>query len=571
MLGLLSWIVVPLAFGAVGLAFAQDVDLSIVHRIKDQAFNHSRVMDYVFDLTDRNGSRITGSPGHHRAADAVVAAMQAAGIADAAAEPWEDFGRGWSYSRVSVQMLEPQQTTLTGIPMAWSDGTPGPVQAEVISAPLFGDDSTVNRFDLEQYARHIAAYRERYAGRLGGKIVLAEPAHEFVPGDEAPFQRLDGDELQEVSEAEVPEPREPLTWPVWQLPSDGDARSAEYQRMPPVAQIDYWERQMAIDAAWHAFLRDEGVLAVLVADSHDEGGTIFADRYGSWVPGAAVAVPTVSLSPEHYNRILRLLENDVPVTIEIDVAAQFHDESTDGRNVVFSLPGTSRREEIVMLGGHLDSWHGATGASDNAAGCAIVMEVMRILSGLGVEMDRTVRAALWDGEEQGYYGSLAYVRSHFADPVTLERLPAHARLSAYFNLDNGGGKIRGVYLQGNDMARPIFDAWLAPFADLGAATVSIRSSFFTDHHVFDSVGLPGFQFIQDPLEYRSRTHHSNLDTSDHLQATDLMQAAAVMASVVYHAATMDGLMPRKPLPPPLPERQPVPELIRYASPGAVDF
>ena len=208
-----------------------------------------------------------------------------------------------------------------------------------------------------------------------------------------------------------------------------------------------------------------------------------------------------------------------------------------------------------MLGGHLDSWHGATGATDNAAGCATAMEAIRILKTLDLKMDRTVRIALWDGEEQGFYGSIGYVRNHFGDPESMELKPEHGGLSAYFNMDMGGGKIRGVYLQQNDMARPIFEAWFAPFKDYGVDTITIRSIGLTDHHIFDAIGLPGFQFIQDPLEYDTRTHHSDMDLYDHIQPGDLMQAAAVMASVVYHAATRDELMPRKPLPPPLPPKK----------------
>jgi hypothetical protein len=234
----------PAAYTALALTlaaghpgFAQDVDLSVVHRIKEEAFTRSRVMDYVFELTDRNGSRLTGSPGYHRATEAVVAAMRAAGMTDAAAEPWEGFGRGWSYDRVSIQMRSPETTTLAGIPMAWSEGTAGPVLGDVISAPLIEEDSGLNRFDLEQYAERIAAYRDQYAGQLRGKIVLIEAAHEFRPAEEAPFQRLGGDDLQEIAGAQVPEPKAPWTWPVWQLPSDGEERGAEYRRMPPAVHI----------------------------------------------------------------------------------------------------------------------------------------------------------------------------------------------------------------------------------------------------------------------------------------------------------------------------------------------
>jgi carboxypeptidase Q len=253
----------------------------------------------------------------------------------------------------------------------------------------------------------------------------------------------------------------------------------------------------------------------------------------------------------------------VPVKVEIDVQVEFQDDDMTGRNVIGSIPGGGKADEIIMLGGHLDSWHGGTGATDNAAGCAVALEAVRILKALDFPMERTVRVALWGGEEQGLFGSRGYVREHFGDPVTMTLKPAHAKLSGYFNLDNGTGKIRGVYLQGNDMMRPVFDAWLKPFRDLGADTVSIRNTRGTDHLSFDAVGLPGFQFIQDPLDYGSRTHHSDLDVVDHVEESDLMQAAAIMASIVYHAANREELLPRKPVPEPLPEKQEIdPDLFR---------
>jgi Zn-dependent M28 family amino/carboxypeptidase len=239
--------------------------------------------------------------------------------------------------------------------------------------------------------------------------------------------------------------------------------------------------------------------------------------------------------------------------------ATFDDATLDGSDVVAEIPGRAKRDEIVMLGAHLDSWHSGTGATDNAAGSAVVLEAMRILKTLGLPMDRTVRLALWTGEEQGLLGSRGYVKNHFADPVTMRTLPEHAKLSGYFNVDNGTGKIRGVYLQGNDMMRPIFKAWLAPFDDMGATTISIQDTGGTDHLPFDAVGLPGFQFIQDPLDYGSRTHHSNIDVYDHVQESDLMQAAAILASFVYDAATRPELLPRKPMPAPLPPKRSEPK------------
>jgi len=260
----------------------------------------------------------------------------------------------------------------------------------------------------------------------------------------------------------------------------------------------------------------------------------------------------VTLTPEHYNRIARLLDHKIPVKLEFDIQARFVDDRTDSVNVIGEIPGGRRRDEVVMIGAHLDSWHSGTGATDNAAGSAVMIEAMRILKTLNLRLDRTVRLALWSGEEQGILGSRAYVAEHFAAREDMKLKPEHARLSAYFNVDNGSGKIRGVYLQGNDAMRPIFQAWLKPFEDLGATTISIRNTGGTDHLSFDAVGLPGFQFIQDPLEYDSRTHHSNMDVYDRVQRADMMQMAAIVTSFVYNAANRDTLLPRKPLPKPQP-------------------
>jgi Zn-dependent M28 family amino/carboxypeptidase len=262
------------------------------------------------------------------------------------------------------------------------------------------------------------------------------------------------------------------------------------------------------------------------------------------------------LTAEHYNRICRLMEHKIPVKLEFEIQAQFVDDRTDSVNVIGEIEGGRKRNEIVMVGAHLDSWQGGTGATDNAAGSAVMMEVMRILKALNLKMDRTVRLALWSGEEEGLLGSKAYVKEHFGDPETMKLGSEHARLSGYFNVDNGTGKLRGVYIQGNEMMRPVFESWFAPFRDLGAGTISIRNTSGTDHLSFDAVGLPGFQFIQDPIEYNSRTHHSNMDVYDRLQAGDLMQASAIVASFVYNTATREEMLPRKPLPKPQPPRRP---------------
>ena len=535
---------------------AEDVDLQVIHRIKTEAFHNSQVMDYVFQLTDLNGPRLSGSPGHHKAADTAAKAMRDIGIRDASVVPWGKFGRSWSHRGVSVRMLSPIETSLSGVPMAWSSGTDGPVRGDVVLAPLFTDPDHPDLNDLEKIARRIVEYQQEYSGKLRDKIVMVEPARKFSLPTEPSGRRFDDTELSELYMAEAPGPYEPISWPLWRFPRDPEERARRSRATPVDFRSDFWERELAVNSRFYQFLADEGVAAVLMVDDRGDGGAIFSDSYGSWHPGAPVPAPTVTLSPEHFNRIARLLARDVAVELEVNIEAKFHSENVDGRNVIANIVGGKRRNELVMLGGHLDSWHSATGATDNASGCAIVMEAMRILTALDLKMDRTVRMALWDGEEQNYYGSRAYVKANFGDSVSMELKPDHARLSAYYNIDNGSGKIRGVYLQSNDMVRPIFEAWFAPFADQGVSTITIRDAFFTDHRIFDAVGLPGFQFVQDPLEYESRTHHSDLDTVDHLQPGDLMQAAAVLASVIYHTANRDELMPRKPLPQPGTRLQP---------------
>jgi hypothetical protein len=346
------------------------------------------------------------------------------------------------------------------------------------------------------------------------------------------------------------------------MPADEDERRAMSAALPGEISAEYGVRRMTLVDRLNAFLRSEGVLGVLQSDKRGPGGIVFAERAGTQYADTPDAPPTVVLESEAYNRLMRLAEAAKKGTgpaprVRLDLETRFYDDNLDGMNVVAEIPGGKKANEIVMLGAHLDSWHGGTGATDNAAGSAVALEAVRILKALGVKPDRTIRLALWSGEEQGLLGSRGYVVHHFADPVTMQLKPEHARLSGYFNLDNGSGKIRGVYLQGNDAMRPLFEAWLAPFKDLGVTAITIRNTFGTDHKSFDAVGLPGFQFIQDPLDYETRTHHSDMDVVERIQEGDLMQAAAVMASCVYDAAQRPGMLPRKPLPAPLPPKKPI--------------
>jgi len=545
---------------ASAVAADEKVDLAVIHRIKDEAFTNSKVMDHLFYLTDVNGPRLTNSPGQRAAADWAVKRLVSFGIDNAHQETWGKFGRSWSLSRFTMSLRAPVYAPLPGIPLAWSSGTKGTVSGDAVLAPLFTSQE-LERGDARDPAK-LAAGIERYIaenrGKLRGKFVLLTEARELALPTEAVARRLDDKELGDIHEAPVPYAAPPIQWPILSLPEDPKKRRQLLDAAPFAVVEDLFARLRRTRDRLNAFLKEEGVVAALSGDTRGTGGILFAEAGGSFESGAPIPPPRISMPPEAYDRLCRLVDRKLPVKLELDMEAAFDDTDPDGRNVIAEIPGGAKKNELVMLGAHLDSWHSATGATDNAAGSAVVLEAMRILTTLGLPMDRTVRLALWTGEEQGLLGSVGYVKSHFGDTVTMKTQPEHAKLSGYFNIDNGTGKIRGVYLQGNDMMRPIFGAWLAPFEDMGAKTISIQDTGGTDHLSFDAVGLPGFQFIQDPLDYGSRTHHSNIDAYDHVQEGDLMQAAAILASFVYDAATRPEMLPRKPMPKPPPPKGPEP-------------
>jgi hypothetical protein len=504
------------------------VDLSIVHRIRAEAFENSKVMEHLFYLTDVYGPRVTNSPGYRQAADWVVQRMQEYGI-PAKLEKWGPFGKGWTYTHYEGHMLEPQYAPLIGFPLAWTPGTDGTVTGEPMLAPLR------NMEDLE-----------KYKGKLKGRIVLTSQPRALNTILTVPTKRYTEAELAETAVA--PEPgASPFGFAG--PPRDGQPPSA-FAPQPPsnFAQMREFRTKLT------AFLHDEAPAMVVQSGTIGDGGTVFGSQGGSRDPKDPLAPPMVIITPEHYNRIVRLMEHKIPVKLAFNVQAQFIEDSTDSVNVIAEIPGGKKKDEVVMIGAHLDSWQGGTGATDNAAGSAVMIETMRILKSMDVTFDRTVRMGLWGGEEEGLLGSRAYVKEHFADPEVMKPTAEHDKFAGYFNIDNGTGKVRGVYLQGNDMVRPIFQAWLEPFRDLGANTITIRNTGGTDHQSFDGVGLPGFQFIQDPVEYSSRTHHSNMDVYDRIQRGDLMQTSAIVASFVYNTAMRDEKLPRKPLPKPQPRR-----------------
>jgi hypothetical protein len=481
------------------------VDLQALSVIKEEGLQRSKVMEIASYLTDVYGARLTASPNIRAAGDWTVKEMQGWGLSNVRLEPWGPFGRGWTNDRFVAHLVAPSVAPLIGYPRAWTPGTTGPVKSDAVLAML------ANERDLETYR-----------GKLKGKFVLTAQPRTISPQFDPQARRFTDAELADRARQNVTPPGRGGG------PGGGGGPNFARQRM--------------------AFFVSEGVAATIEPGPGDLG-TVFVQG-NSGAANDPPSVPQIVLAAEHYNRLVRILEKKIPVTLEIDVANTFHDTPGNVFNVIGELPGTDRADEVVMLGAHFDSWHSGTGATDNAAGSAVMMEAMRILQATGLRLRRTVRIALWTGEEQGIFGSRAYVAEHFGDRQTMELKPEHAKLSGYFNVDNGSGAIRGVYLQGNDAIAPVFRAWMEPLETLGMTTLSIRGTGGTDHVAFDAVGLPGFQFIQDPLDYDSRTHHSNMDVYERLQAADMMKNAVIVAFFTYQAANRDTLLPRKPLPRP---------------------
>ena len=529
------------------------VDLGVIDRIKNEAFTRSEVMGHLRNLTDVHGPRLTGSPKFEEAAKWATERLTAFGLSNVQVERWGPFGRSWSVDQYSAEMIAPQYMRLDAMPLAWSASSPGPITGEPMLTPL--DRSFVA--GVKKNSEAFEAYRRQWTGKLRGKIILLSPSKPTPPRDKPLFTRYTDSELADLANA--PEPTallgvtklDDLEWPgkpedVFKL----------FMSMPEPLIDQLIDRYDALALERGKFFSAEGVVAILTADDRARDGLLAAEAAGSFRARDPLAPPTFVISAEHYGRIARLVEQKQAVRVRLDLKTTVSAKDVDGGNIVGEIPGGARKDEIVMVGAHFDSWHSGTGTTDNGAGSAVMIEVMRILKALNVNLDRTVRIALWSGEEQGLLGSRAYVKAHFADPETMELKPEHAKLSGYFNLDNGSGRIRGVYLQGHEAMRPLFQQWLAPFRDLGVTTVTIRNTGGTDHLSFTRVGLPGFQFIQDPLDYGTLTHHTNADTYDHAVAEDLIQASAVIASVVYAAANRTDRLPRRELPKPATTRKP---------------
>jgi len=536
-------------FLAIPLLAQDKVDLGVIDRIKAEAFDNSKVMDHLYQLTEVHGPRLTWSAGFLDAANWASEELKRMGLENVHFEKWTPAGRDWMLQQSSVELLEPRYQDLTAVPLAWSSSTNGPATGELVLAPFsgsFGDGPT-------KYAESLKEYQAKWTGKLRGKIVLISKPRVPDQQTKPQFRRLTPSDLSNLEDAPEPAVKstakklEDLEWP---------ERPEEFGRfmssLPDHLMDQLFDLYDDAVAGRGRFFAEEGAVGVLLEDQRAHEGMLFGEAAGSFKAGDTLAPPTFVITAEQYDRIARALDRKLdkrlPVSVRINLKASISDSAAGGMNIIGEIPGGAKKDEVVMIGAHFDSWHTGTGATDNGAGSAVMIEVMRILKTLSLPLDRTVRIGLWGGEEEGLFGSRAYVKEHFADPKTMRVTAEHAKLSGYFNLDNGSGKIRGVYLQGHDAMRPLFSSWLAPFRDQGVTTISIRNTGGTDHLSFAAVGLPGFQFIQDPLDYGTITHHSDMDTYDHAIPADLMQASAVIAAVVYQAANAKEMLPRRELP-----------------------
>jgi carboxypeptidase Q len=567
-----------------------------IAKIRDEGLNRSQVMQTLSYLTDVIGPRLTASPNMKHACDWTRDTLAKWGLQNAHLEAWGPFGRGWTLKHFSAQVVAPQDIPLIAYPKAWSPSIK--VMPEVPSAPAAKgkrkkpaapatapEPSSVVTGDVVFLDARNEADLDKYKGQLKGKIVLISQPVEVKALFDAPGTRRDEKNLLALANALPPGAGGGFGGGGGGRGAGGGANAQERQQQLFQQQV-FTSKRMNM-------LVDEGAAVVVDVSPRGTGGTIFVQsatvaspvpktqeeartitRLSAYDPKAeAKIVPQMTVAAEQYNRMIRMIQQGEKLKMTVDLQVEYQDQDNMGYNTVAEIPGTDLKDEIVMLGGHMDSWHSGTGATDNGAGVAVAMEAVRILQTLGLKPRRTIRIALWTGEEEGLLGSRAYVKQHFgnleggsgqfgggggggfggggganATPAKLTTLPDYEKFSGYFNLDNGTGKIRGIYLQGNRSVRDLFSQWLTPFRDLGASTITISDTGGTDHQSFDGIGLPGFQFIQDDIEYNTRTHHSNQDVFDRIQADDMKQAATIMAAFVYNTAMRDEKLPRKPAP-----------------------
>lgn len=530
-----STVALGLLFSWVASARGQgdNVDLRALTQIKNEAFQHSQVMENLFYISEVYGPRVTNSRNHHAAADWAMQQMKEWGLQNVHLEKWGPFGDGWQIKKFYGALETPAYAALIGFPLAWTPGTNGPLTAEAVLAPL-----------------HSEADFAQYKGKLKGKIVLIFDPRDLALHTDPDARRLTDQEIDERTK--TPDPSRTGFGggrPGVAAPRPGEYTPSTLSTAAPSGRI--------LRNQVNAFLKEEGVAVALTPGYNGDGGTIFASYGGSQDPKDPVAPPMAAITPEQYNRICRLLKHGITPKLTFDIETEYQKDDQMGFNVVGEIPGTTKADEVVMVGGHFDSWQGGTGATDNGTGSAVAMEAVRVLASLHKPMARTVRVALWGGEEEGLYGSLAYVQQHFAPRDTMKKTPEYDNLDVYFNDDSGSGKFRAVSALGNSQLAAIFQSWIAPIKDLGIEAVTGLTAGptlqpgGTDSTSFSWIGLDGIGFMQDPLEYGSRTHHSNMDLYDRVQKGDVMQGAMIEAWFAYNAATRPEMLPRIDTPAPL--------------------
>lgn len=504
-----------------GFAQEEKVDQEIINKIIKEGTANSQVMNIAFHLTDVSGPRLTNSPGYYRAADYAIAEMKKWGITKAGLDAWGEFGQGWQLKKSYIAMTAPYYKPILAYPKTWTQSTKGLQKAEVV---------VINVKD--------SAELMQYKGKLSGKVVLVNRTDEYKHSFKPDATRYTEEELQKMAAYQPPtQPQGPR--------QGGNPQAAG--RFAGMQRLNTLIKEL---------ITSEGAAAFLTASTASHDGTIFvqnpAGNRNDFVNGKP-SVLEIAVAYEDLKTINRLVNMGTKVEMELDVQSEFTGKDVKGYNVIGEIKGTDPKlkDEVVMIGAHLDSWHGATGATDNAAGCAVMMEVMRIFKALNLQPKRTIRIALWSGEEQGLLGSRGWIKNYVGDRVTKEVKPEQQKISAYYNIDNGTGKIRGVYMEGNAGVQPIFAKWLEPFKEMGASTLTLQNTGGTDHMSFNELGIPGFQFIQDEIEYNTRTHHTTMDSYDHLVADDLKQMAVIVASFVYNTAQRDAKLPRKEMPKPV--------------------
>jgi hypothetical protein len=502
-------------------------DLGALTQIKNEAFQHSQAMENLFYISEVYGPRVNNSRNHRAAAEWAVKQMKEWGLQNVHLEKWGPFGDGWQIKKYYGALESPAYAALIGFPLAWTPGTNGPITAEAVLAPL-----------------HSEADFAQYKGKLKGKIVLIFDPRELTLHTDAEAHRLTEAEVAERTM--TPDPSHtgffPAGRPGAAAPRPGEYTPSTLTTAAPTGRV--------LRNQVNAFLKEEGVAVALTPGYNGDGGTVFATFGGSQDPKDPVGPPMAAITPEQYNRICRLLQHGITPKLTFDIEVEYQKDDEMGFNVIGEIPGTSKSDEVVMVGGHFDSWQGGTGATDNGTGSAVAMEAVRILATLHKPMARTVRVALWGGEEEGLYGSLAYVQQHFAPRDTMKKTPEYDKLDVYFNDDSGSGKFRAVQALGNSELAAIFQSWIAPIKDLGIDSVvgvtagpTVQPGG-TDSTSFSWIGLDGIGFMQDPLEYGTRTHHSNMDLYDRVQKGDVMQGAMIEAWFAYNAATRAEMLPR---------------------------